>query len=135
VNNILQEIIVLIVALVFAAFTISRLIKTKRKHDAIDSVADARVIKVLSLGRGFDGKPQFAITYQVLIDDPFEILVTPTNTPIDMGTIVAIYYDSMDHNNYYLPVKWKVDDRMKKAWTLVVIALLVVVGSVTTLFT
>lgn len=134
-NDIFQEIIILFFALVFAAFAIYHFIKIKRKHDAIDSVADARVIKVLNLGHGMNGKPQFAITYQVLIDAPFEILVTPSNTPADLGALVTIYYDSANHDNYYLPVKWKVDDRMKRAWTLVIIAILIVAGSAITLFT
>ena len=134
-NDVLKEIVLLFFALAFAAFAIYHLIKIKRKHDAIDSVADARVIKVLNLGRGLDCKPQFAVTYQVLIDAPFEVLVTPTNTPVDLGSIVTIYYDSTNHENYYLPVKWKVDDRMKKAWTLVAFAIVIVVGIVITLFT
>ena len=133
-NELVREIIVLIIALAFAVFAAYKLLKTKRAHDAIDSVADARVIKVLNLGRGFDGKPQFAITYQVLIDAPFEILVTPTSTPAAMGDLVTIYYDSFDHTNYYIPLKWRVDDRLKKAGMLMIFAAITVIGCTIALF-
>lgn len=133
-SNIVQNIFFLFAALSFTVFAVFYLIKTKQKHDAIDSVADARVIKVLNLGRGLDGKTQFAITYQVLLDAPFEILVTPTSIPADMGAVVTIYYDALDHNNYYIPTKWKVDDRMKKAWLLLAFALIVLAGCIMTFF-
>ena len=133
-NNILGKIVLIVVSLGFIAIAIWKLIKTKRDSDAIDSVADARVIKAINLGRGTDGKQQFAITYQVLIDDPFEILVTPTTRPVEMGTIATIYYDSQNHSNYYIPTKWKVDDRMKKAILTVIIAAGCVFGSLASLF-
>lgn len=124
----------MIFVLAFAAFAAYRFIKIKKLNKAIDSVADARVIKVLALGRGADGKQQFAITYQILTDAPFEILVTPTTTPVEMGSLVTIYYDSVDHSNYYIPTRWKVDDRMKKAWYLVIFAVIAIIGCILSFF-
>ena len=133
-NEVASKIFILICARAFAAFAVYRFIKAKARSKAIDSIADARVIKVLTLGRSMDGKSQFAITYQVLIDKPFEIIVTPTNTLVEMGSLVTIYYDSLDHSNYYIPTKWKIDDRMKKAWTLLIAAIVAVGGCILSFF-
>ena len=131
----MKDIAALLFALTFVILSVLYLLKTKRAHSAVDSVADARVIKVINLGIGPNGKKQFAITYQVLIDAPFEILVTPTNSFRNMGDLVTIYYDSQDHSNYYIPEKWKIDDRMKKAITLVVISAVCLLGCIINMIT
>lgn len=130
----LGKIVALLFALGLAAFAIYDLIRKKRVHDAIDSVADARVIQVLNLGRGYDGKSQFAITYQVLIEKPFEILVTPTNTPAEVGDKVTVYYEAQDHTNYYFAQRWNIDNRMKSSVTFVIIGVLCVIGSIISFF-
>ena len=129
-----QHIPSIIILCIFMGITVYNFIKIKKRHDAIDSVADARVKQVINLGRGTNGKNQFAITYDVLIDAPFEVFVTPTNTPANIGEQVIIYYDSQDHNNYYIPRKWKFDPRMKTAISGVVIATVCLVGYIITLF-
>ena len=129
-----RQILILIFASGFFIFTIYSFIKQKKRSNDIDSVADARVIKVLTLGKGYTGKPQFAITYQVLIDSPFEVLVTPSSTPADMGSLVTIYYDSVNHDNFYIPEKWKVDPRMKKAWLAIAFAGVCLIGSILSFF-
>lgn len=134
-SDFIKELFSLLFSLGLAVIAVLYLLKMKRVSDAIDSVADARVIKVLNLGRGTNGKEQYAITYQVLIDEPFEVLVTPTPVEQIMGDTVAIYYDSHDHSNFYIPIKWKFDDRIKKAIIFVGIAVLCVVGCAIALFT
>lgn len=131
----IRDIAALLVMICFAVASVLYFLKIKHTHDAIDSVADARAIKVINLGRGPNGKNQFAITYKVLIDVPFEIVVTPTTTHVNMGDLVTIYYNSKDHSNYYIPTKWKIDDRMKKAITLVVIAVVCLCGCVIKILT
>ena len=133
-NDLIAHMIGLLFAIGFFASSLWYFMKIKRAADKIDSVADARVTKVLNLGLGPKGKHQFAITYDVLIDTPFEILVTPTYTPIDLGTLVTIYYDSTDHTNYYIPEKWKIDPRKKKATTTLILSSLFVIGCAVSLF-
>ena len=134
-NITVKDITAILSTLALVIFSVLYLLKMKRVHDAIDSVADARVIEVINLGRGSDGKNQFAIKYQVLLDAPFEILVTPTKVFRNMGDLVTIYYDSQDHSNYYIPEKWKLDDRIKKALIFVLIAVVCFIGCIVTIVT
>ena len=129
-----SKILFLFFAVFFLVFSIKNLIKAQRDYKAIDSVADARVVQVLNLGRDVAGIPQFAISYQVLIDVPFDILITPTTQPVTLGEKVVVYYEAENHSNYYIPQKWKIDNRVKKAITWTFLAIVLAIFAVAVFF-
>ena len=124
------KIFALIISLGLLVFGIKRFKDVKSKNDAIDSIADAQVIKVLNLGRDSkSGKDSFAVTYKVLIDAPFEVLETPCTVEMEIGDRIPIYYEQANYKtNYYLAHRFKFDPRFKLPVITIIMSALVIVG-------
>lgn len=118
----------------FIVFGFFQFKKVKILHDALDSVADARVTNVIDLGIGQGGKRLFAVEYMVLADEKFKILETPTTREPDIDDIATIYYEQKDpKKNFYITYKWNFDPRFKASIILILIGVLFIVSFISSI--
>lgn len=134
-TSVIGKILMLIFGVGVAIVGIKKLIDVKKQHNNIDSVADARVTKVIHLGKNNAGKNQYAITYKIILENPFEVLVTPSTLEVDIGSVAAYYYERIDpKGNYFIVHKWKFDPRFKMPILISCIGCFIAVGSIISFF-
>ena len=73
-----------------------------KRTNKIDSCGNAKVSKVVNLGRQGLEKV-YAVYYEVTPEqgEPFEIIDSPVNKPPEVGKVRQMFYESQDHNNRY----------------------------------
>ena len=134
-TSVIGKIILLLFGLGITFWGIRLFIAVKEKHDSIDSVADARVVKILHLGKNSMGKNLYAITYKILVENPFEVLVTPSTLELEMGTRATYYYERLNpKDNHYIVHRWNFDPRLKTPAMLAIIGLVICIGAIFNLF-
>lgn len=108
----MSAIIIRILLGVFAtAVGIFAFVKVLKKHKKIDTESLAVVKEVQSLGRD-DGRKVYAIRYDVLATEPFELLSTPCKKALRPGTERTVFYEKSNPNkNHYFKMVRQFDRR------------------------
>ena len=71
------------------------ILRTKKRHDKIDTESVAVVVDVRDIGK-IDGKKSYAIRYKIQCSEPFEIVETPCKKPRAIGSERTVFYEKAD---------------------------------------
>ena len=81
--------------------------KILNKHRMIDTESIAVVKEIIDLGRD-NGRRVYAIKYDILSNDPFELLETPCKKTKKRGTRRSVFYEKNNpKQNYYFKTIYK----------------------------
>ena len=117
----------LIMGLLLTSFGLFLSTKIYKKHKKIDTESIAKVKEIVPLGY-VDGAKTYAVKYDVLSSEPFELLETPTKKKQKIGAQRTVFYEKGNANkNYYFKTIGQFDKRFFVPVSMVLIGILAII--------